>query len=67
MIKAEINKTRIKAEIPGDAATILGEIHGFLYDVLGDMEKAIGEPKQHLLTMLYQNILKEWSNGNENE
>ena len=34
MIKAEINKAHIKAEISGDFATILDEIHGFLADMM---------------------------------
>lgn len=67
MIKAEIKKTHVKAIISGEVSEIMGEIHGFLNNVLTDISKAVGEPKQHLLTLLYQNILKEWSKENEND
>lgn len=65
MIKAEINKAHIKAEINGDLATIMGEIHGFLADILKDIQNLSGERKEHLLTLIYQKILKEWSEENE--
>ena len=67
MIKAEINKAHIKAEISGDFATILDEIHGFLADILKDIQDLSGERKEHLLTLIYQKILKEWSEEEENE
>lgn len=67
MIKAKINKTYVEAELNGDLATIMGELHGFLNNVLTDIAEIANDPKQHLLTMLYQNILKEWSEENEND
>ena len=67
MIKAEIDKAHIKAEINGDLATILGELHGFLVDILKDIESLTGEHKEHLLTLIYQKVMKEWSEKNEND
>lgn len=66
MIKAEINKTHIKAELNGDLATIMSEIHGFLADILKDIQDISGERKEHLLTLIYQKVMKEWSKENEN-
>lgn len=69
MIKAEItteaNKTHIITELNGDLATIMSEIQGFLNIVLKNMQK-FGKQKEHLLTLLYQMTLKEWSEEDEN-
>ena len=65
MIKAEIKRTQIKVMISGEAGEIMRELHGFLNNVLTDIASVVDEPKQHLLTLLYQNILKEWSEENE--
>lgn len=65
MIKVEIDKAHITAEINGDFATIMGEIHGFLADILKNIQKATGERKEYLLTLIYQKIMKEWSEENE--
>lgn len=67
MIKAKINKAHIKAEINGDLATILGEIHGFLAYILKGIQDLSGERKEYLLTLIYQKVLKEWSEKNEND
>lgn len=67
MIKAEIDKANITAEINGDLATILSEIYVFLADILKDIEKLSGEHKEHLLTLIYQKMMKEWSEENEND
>lgn len=68
MIKAEItaeaNKTHIILEINGDLSTIMNEIQGFLNIILKDLQKS-GKRKEHLLTLLYQMTLKEWSEENE--
>lgn len=69
MIKAEVNRNRVKAEASGQVSDIMTELHNLIESMLSDLEK-IGNgiiTKQHLLTMLYQNILKEWSAENENE
>lgn len=65
MIKAEINKTHIQVIVNGDLATVMSEIHGFLADILKDIQNLSGERKEHLLTLIYQKILKEWSEENE--
>lgn len=67
MIKAEINKAHITVEIDGDLSTIMSEIHEFLADILKDIQKATGERKEYLLTLIYQKIMKEWSEKNEND
>lgn len=68
MIKAEItteaNKTHIISVINGDLSTIMSEIQGFLNIILKDLQKS-GTSKEHLLTLLYQMTLKEWSEENE--
>lgn len=70
MIKAEItteaNKTHIISELNGDLSTIMSEIQGFLNVILKDLQKS-GKRKEHLLTLLYQMTLKEWSEENEND
>lgn len=61
MIKAEINKNRVKMEISGEISTILAEMHSFVEDILSNIESDTGESKHQLLLLLTQNILKEWS------
>lgn len=67
MIKAEINKNRVKMEVSGELATILGEIHSFVEDILSNIESTTEESKSQLLLLLTQNILKEWSAENETD
>lgn len=67
MIKAEINKNYIKADVSGDLATLLSEIHTFVEDILSNIESTTGESKHQLLLLLTQNILKEWSEENETD
>lgn len=67
MIKEEINKNHIKADISGDLATILSETHTFVEDILSNIADISGESKHQLLLLLAQNILKEWSKENETD
>lgn len=67
MIKAEINKNRVKMEISGEISTILAETHSFVEDILSNIESDTGESKHQLLLLLTQNILKEWSEENETD
>lgn len=67
MIKAEINKNHIKADVSGDIATILSEMHYFVEDTLSSIQNITGESKQNMLIVLTQNILKEWSAENETD
>lgn len=67
MIKAEINKNHIKADVSGDIATLLSEIHYFVEDTLSNIANITGESKHQLLILLTQNILKEWSAENETD
>lgn len=70
MIKAEIttetNKIHVITELNGDLPTIMSEIQGLLNIILKDMQK-FGKRKEHLLTLLYQMTMKEWSEENEND
>lgn len=61
MIKAEINENHIKAEINGEVSTILAEMHNFIESTLSDIANSTGDSKHHMLMLLTQNILKEWS------
>lgn len=67
MIKVEIKAEIIAEIINGDFATILGGIHVFLADILKDIQDLSGERKEHLLALIYQKVLKEWSEENEND
>lgn len=67
MIKAEINKNHIKADISGSVPTLLAEIHYFVEDTLSNIQNITGESKQNMLITLTQNILKEWSKENETD
>lgn len=61
---------RIKIEAEGTPAELLTDLHCLIDSILPDLAKDSGgrETKEHLLTLLYQNILKEWSvEENENE
>lgn len=69
MIKANVNRGSIKVEAIGTIAEIMTDLHNLTKDILDDSARITNGifTKQHLLTMLYQNILKEWSAENENE
>lgn len=67
MIKTEINKNHIKADVSGDMATILSEIHNFVEGILSNIADTTGESKHQLLLLVTQNILKEWSEENETD
>jgi hypothetical protein len=67
MIKAEVNKNHLNINVSGEMVTILAELHHLNEDILSEMEKATGESKHHLLLLLTQNILKEWSEENETD
>lgn len=63
MIIAKINSERVKLEVTGTPAEIMSDLHNLIDSIIPDLAGSSNGTisKEHLLTILYQNLLKEWS------